>query len=205
MTHLRSLARGISPWARPGRAGADLRWPAPIGGRLLWLSLILVLALAVHGVQRPVRLPPAELQRDVVGVARIIDGDTIDVARVRIRLARIDAPESDQTCADAGNRTWWCGRAATHALIEHLGGRALTCRTSGLDRYRRALAVCALPDGSDINAWMVQQGWALAYTAYSDAYRAEEGEAQAGKRGIWTGTFIPPWEWRHQHRHWWQG
>jgi endonuclease YncB( thermonuclease family) len=65
------------------------------------------------------------------------------------------------------------------------------------------LATCALPDGSDINAWMVRQGWALAY--YSEAYRTEEDEAHAARRGVWAGSFIPPWEWRRQHRHWWMG
>lgn len=208
MTHLRSVARGISPWrASAPHAGPARDWPAakPIGGKLLWLVCILVAALAIHGWQRTDSVPPIEPRDDVVGVARIIDGDTIDIAGTRIRLAGIDAPESDQTCTDAGNRAWPCGRTATHVLIEHLAGRPLTCQASGLDRYRRVLAVCALPDGSDVNAWMVQQGWALAY--YSDAYRTEEAQAEAGRRGIWAGSFMPPWEWRHRHPHphWWMG
>ena len=68
-----------------------------------------------------------------------------------------------------------------------------------LDRYRRVLAVCAMPDGSDLNGWLVQQGWALAY-GYSSLYRSQEAEAHAAKRGIWAGSFIPPWEWRHRRR-----
>ena len=87
----------------------------------------------------------------------------------------------------------------TPPFLAHTTLRPLTCATAGFDRYRRVLAVCALPDGSDVNAWMVQQGWALAY--YSDAYRPQEAEAQAAKRGIGAGTFIPPWVWRHRHLH----
>ena len=35
---------------------------------------------------------------DIAGPARVIDGDTIDIAGERIRLHGIDAPESGQTC-----------------------------------------------------------------------------------------------------------
>ncbi len=58
---------------------------------------------------------------------------------------------------------------------------------------------CAISaDGSDLNAWIVQQGWALAY-GHAQVYRSEQDEAQAAKRGIWVGTFTPPREWRQQH------
>ena len=50
-------------------------------------------------------------------------------------------------------------------------------------------------DGLDINAWLVQYGCALAYRKYSTRYVDEE-EAKALKRGIWSGTFTTPWEWR---------
>jgi endonuclease YncB( thermonuclease family) len=167
------------------------------------LALVLAAALAIHGFHRvDIRMPaevrePHEPHGQIAGRVRVIDGDTIDIAGARIRLLGIDAPETDQSCTDAANRTWRCGRVAARVLIDHLGGRPLKCESSGLDRYRRVLAVCVLPDGSDVNAWMVQQGWALAY--YSDAYRPQEDEAHAAKRGIWAGTFMPPWEWRHRH------
>ena len=203
MTDLPNVARGISPWGPAGHSGPA--WPVaqPIGGGLLWLAIIVTAALVVSGLRQIERSPPVELRRDIVGVARIIDGDTIDIAGTRIRLAGIDAPESDQTCTDSNNREWSCGKAATQAIAARIAGRPLKCETSGLDRYRRMLATCALPNGSDINAWMVRRGWALAY--YSEAYRAEEDEAHAAGGGIWAGRFVPPWEWRRQHRHWWMG
>ena len=74
----------------------------------------------------------------------------------------------------------------------------MTCRPTGVDRYHRLLAVCVLTDGSDINAWLVRHGWALAY-GRGTSYHSEQSEAQAGRRGIWAGTFTLPAEWRKQH------
>jgi endonuclease YncB( thermonuclease family) len=138
--------------------------------------------------------PPAT----IVGRAYVIDGDTVDIAGRRIRFEGIDAPESDQTCSDTRGQPWPCGRAAARELKLHLAGRELTCTSSGLDRYRRVLAVCAVSGDADINAWMVRQGWALAY-GFSSAYRSEQDEAQAARRGIWAGTFTAPADWRRRH------
>ena len=38
------------------------------------------------------------LAADLQGPARVIDGDTIEIAGRRVRLHGIDAPEADQTC-----------------------------------------------------------------------------------------------------------
>jgi endonuclease YncB( thermonuclease family) len=133
----------------------------------------------------------------VNGYARVVDGDSIEIAGVRIRLDGVDAPELDQSCTDANGRAWSCGMTAADALRRHLRGRELRCEPSGRDQFRRTIAVCAFPDGSDVNAWLVRQGWALA-SGRSGDYRSEQNEAQAGRRGIWAGTFTPPKEWRQR-------
>ena len=46
------------------------------------------------------------------------------------------------------------------------------------------------------DAWLVAQGWALAYRQYSQAYVDEEEVARAARRGIWRGNFVAPWDWR---------
>ena len=52
----------------------------------------------------------------------------------------------------------------------------------------------------DLNAWMVAEGWALAYRHYSMDYVDEEAAAQAAGRGIWRGEFVAPWDWRRGAR-----
>ena len=98
----------------------------------------------------------------LVGLARVVDGDSIEIAGARVRLEGIDAPELNQSCTDSRGQPWSCGRTAAQELRSHIAGRELRCEPSGRDRYDRMLAICVLPDGSDVNAWLVRQGWALA-------------------------------------------
>ncbi len=139
----------------------------------------------------------AEARGPIVGRAWVVDGDSIRIARVSIRLEGIDAPEWDQTCVDPQGRTWRCGRAASHALREHIRGREVVCRPRAHDRYGRTVAICALPDGEDINAWLVREGFAIA-SGFSRIYQSEQAEAKAQNRGIWAGSFIDPAQWRQQ-------
>ena len=138
------------------------------------------------------------VQADVAGRARVIDGDTIEVGAVRIRLFGVDAPESAQRCL-AGGRHWPCGEQATRALVRHIDSRSVACEERDQDRYGRIVAVCRY-GGQDVNAWLVREGWAMAYRRYSSAYAGEEASAKAAKRGVWRGEFVPPWDWRRGDR-----
>lgn len=137
-----------------------------------------------------------------VPLVQVIDGDSLivrhDGARVTIRLTGIDAVEYRQSCTRAGT-PWPCGREARQAL-ERLAERGpLHCTLSSRDRYGRTLASCRtapFPEGVDLGAEMVRQGWAVA----SDSdYRSEEAAAEAARRGIWQGEFSAPADWRVAH------
>lgn len=138
---------------------------------------------------------------EITGQASVIDGDTVEIAGTRIRLHAIDAPESRQTC-ERDSHAWRCGQQSALALADYVGRHVITCETRGTDRYKRVLAVCYRGGQQriDLNGWMVEQGWALAYRQYSRDYVDEEKKAQAARRGLWAGTFQPPWEWRRGHR-----
>ena len=137
-------------------------------------------------------------QADLTGRSRVIDGDTIEVGAARIRLFGVDAPESAQRCVSGGRR-WSCGEQATRALAGRIDGRSVACEERDQDRYGRVVAVCR-HGGQDINAWLVSEGWAMAYRRYSTAYVGEEAEAKAAQRGVWRGKFVPPWDWRRGDR-----
>jgi endonuclease YncB( thermonuclease family) len=135
----------------------------------------------------------------ISGVPRIVDGDTLVIGTTKIRLASIDAPESDQVCLDANRKQWTCGVEARDRLAAHIGNSPIVCVPTGADAYNRTLAICTI-GGESLNAWMVQQGWALAFVRYSKQYILDEEAARSAGRGLWSGAFIAPWDWRHRNR-----
>lgn len=135
---------------------------------------------------------------DLSGVPRVVDGDTLVIGATKIRLEGIDAPETDQVCLNANGARWTCGIDARDQLAAHIAGQVISCSSNGTDPYERTLAICLLV-GEDLNAWMVHQGWALAYVQYSSAYRKVEQDARANQRGLRQGAFIAPWDWRHRN------
>ena len=135
----------------------------------------------------------------ITGAPRIIDGDTIEVAGVRIRLFGIDAPEMAQAC-EWPNKTIPCGEMAKAALLDLTAGSDVSCDPIEKDRYGRIVAVCTTDDGYDISQNMVYTGWALAYRKYSKRYVPIEDDARATKRGLWKGKFQKPWDWRKDQR-----
>lgn len=129
------------------------------------------------------------------GLADAIDGDTLLVGGIRVRLEGIDAPESEQLCRLANGRDWRCGVEAHRALGRLVAGALVQCEERGLDKYKRLLGVCRVGD-VDINAAMVRRGLAWAFVRYSRSYVQVEAEARAARAGIWSGTAQPPWDYR---------
>ncbi|MEI7599923.1 MAG: thermonuclease family protein [Aestuariivirga sp.] len=134
----------------------------------------------------------------LAGQASVIDGDTIEIHGQRIRLFGIDAVESRQRCTRDG-KPWDCGKDSAFALADRVGRSAIDCQGSEHDRYGRLVAIC-FKGGEDLNRWMVEQGWAVAYRHYSLDYVGAEDAAKAARRGLWSGSFEMPWEWRKTSR-----
>lgn len=145
--------------------------------------------------------PPATEEARVAGpfTARVvaIDGDTLAAGSERLRLNGIDAPEMGQACERAG-RAYDCGAEARAAMAQILGSGSVTCESIGMDQYRRRVVRCAGPDGRDIAAALVAQGWAMAYRRFSVDYVPQEEMARSQGLGLWAGRFEPPWDWRQR-------
>lgn len=131
----------------------------------------------------------------IEGIARVVDGDTLDIAGTRVRLEGIDAPETAQTCTDAKGQPWPCGTAATARLRALADGREVVCDQVGTDKYRRALGIC-FEDGQNINEAMVRTGMAWAFVKYSQTFVGVEADARARKIGVWQGPAQEPWNFR---------
>lgn len=131
---------------------------------------------------------------DLRGPARIIDGDTIEIERLTVRLNGIDAPELQQTCIKE-SKVWACGEVAVEALRGLVHDRRVECWIKGTDPHGHFLAYCVVA-GKDIGGQMVEHGWALAHYLFSYEYSRAEQRAKSARVGIWASGFETPWEWR---------
>jgi endonuclease YncB( thermonuclease family) len=182
IAHHGAMPRWLSPgWAlqrRRGRRGGLLR---------LFLVLVLLFGLAfLAGRLDP--LPPP-----LAGTAHTADGDSLRLGADRVRLIGIDAPELDQVCWHTDGSEWPCGRVARDRLALALAGATIACAPRGVDKYGRTLARCDV-DGIDLGAIMVEEGLAIAESDYV----AEQLSARAAGKGIWSGRFTNPREWRKE-------
>jgi endonuclease YncB( thermonuclease family) len=132
---------------------------------------------------------------EISGVARVTDGDTVNVEGLGVRLHGIDAPETAQRCRDAEGRDYACGEWATRRLKGLADGRRITCEGREFDQYRRFVAVCRV-GAVEINRTMVTEGHAWAFVRYSQDYVDTEQEARAARRGVFAAANIPPWDFR---------
>jgi endonuclease YncB( thermonuclease family) len=135
------------------------------------------------------------LQGRVVGIT---DGDTLTLLvgreQVRVRLAQIDAPESNQPY----------GKKSKAALSTLAFRKQARVEVIDIDRYGRTVGEVFV-DGIDVNREMVREGHAWAYTKYahSTAIIELEDHARAARKGLWAlpeNQREPPWIWRHPPR-----
>jgi endonuclease YncB( thermonuclease family) len=154
--------------------------------RAATLSILVALVLAA---------PPVRAA-DLAGAPTVIDGDTLEVQGQPIDLYGVDAPEIDQTCA-ADGKTYPCGIVARAALMDLTAAATVVCTVRRRDDTGRVIATC-LAGGYDLAEGMAHTGWGLADRKVTERYVPVETRAQKAARGLWRGTFVPPWEWRRR-------
>jgi endonuclease YncB( thermonuclease family) len=133
---------------------------------------------------------PSSAAPHLQGEARVVDGDTLDLGGLRIRLFGIDAPERAQPCGADG---WACGRWATQQLAGLVANQKILCAPRGQDRFGRVVAIC-WAGSVDVGAALVGMGAAEAYRKYSSAYIEAEKTAKSARLGIWADRHIAPAE-----------
>jgi endonuclease YncB( thermonuclease family) len=97
------------------------------------------------------------LSSQITGTCYVVDGDTIRIGNVSLRLAGIDAPEMDHP---------W-GKKAKWELVQLCKGQIITAKIEPGLSYDRLVATCYLPDGRDLSAEMVRRGLALDWPKFS--------------------------------------
>ncbi|MHB0983153.1 MAG: thermonuclease family protein [Thiobacillus sp.] len=127
----------------------------------------------------------------------VIDGDTVlfkpdhyssaSRAFLKVRLADIDAPETNQPF----------GEAATEALKARVLKRRAQLEIVATDAYGRKLGRLTV-DARSVNAELVRRGLAWASTrGGTRGMPALQREAQGERIGLWQDVApTPPWVWR---------
>jgi len=104
----------------------------------------------------------------------VIDGDTVVINDVRIRLAGIDAPELDHPW---GMKSKWM-------LVELCRGQIVTAYVKPELSHDRVVAECFLPDRRDLAAELVRRGLALDWPKFSGG-KYRHLEPPDARRKLW--------------------
>ncbi|MBL9065711.1 MAG: thermonuclease family protein [Sphingopyxis sp.] len=138
--------------------------------------------------------PLSASAQDISGSGRAMDGDSLDMAGIVVRLHGVDAPELNQICAREG-QSWACGKEASARLAQLVNGAELRCEQHDVDNYDRIVASCTARQ-VDLGQAMVEAGLAVALPQFSDRYVGAEARAKAMKLGIWNSDFQQPADYR---------
>ena len=119
------------------------------------------------------------------GKARIIDGDTIEINKEKIRFGGINSPERKEIGY----------RLAKDKLVEKIANNIVTCTREKIkDKYQRTVAECFI-NGESLSSFMVKNGYACDYIYYSKGkYAKEQKYAKANKLGVWKMKYNTSWE-----------
>jgi micrococcal nuclease len=143
----------------------------------------------------PLEVPVPTETSEVATVAKVVDGDTIDVimssGREKIRILGIDTPETvkPHTLIACG------GPEATIYARQLLTGQTVNLvadpTQDDRDRYRRLLRYVRLSDGRDYSIEAARAGMARSFiyrnkpVVEQSSIESAEREAQAAGRGLW--------------------
>ena len=138
------------------------------------------------------------------------DGDTIVLDNGdKIRFCGIDAPET-QHGNKPGQPLGEESKANLQRLIDAAGGTVLVME-GDRDRYGRIVAeiftkVAGSQEEKYLNGEQVRSGLAYDYKQYSksclnhDVIETSEERAKAEKKGVWSGSYQKPWDFRKVQR-----
>jgi len=170
------------------------------------LNLLAVLLLSSNTAAQPdpqVGIP--ETSKEPVAsssnkrlVIRVVDGDTIVVSpNEKVRLIGVDTPETvhpKKALACFGKEAKQFTRDAAEGKIISLVMDRINAKRQHKDRYGRTLAYAYLPDGKMLNAELIRQGYAHAYTRFSFRYLVEfrelERQARTQSVGLWASCSL---------------
>jgi micrococcal nuclease len=158
-------------------------------------ALAIAVLLTWGGASLATTDAPTDVPAGFVAVAKVIDGDTLDVVvdgkTERLRLIGINTPET----VDPRRPVQCYGKEASNRLKELLQGQVVRIEADptqdDVDKYGRLLRYVTMADGTLVNLALVADGYAYEYT-YGTPYlrqaefRLAQDQAKEEGRGLWN-------------------
>ncbi len=154
-------------------------------GRVFLLAALLTLLPALVSCQDGSFL--------AVKVVSVVDGDTIQVCcigwkREKVRYIGVNTPETKHPTKGVEQ----FGKEASEANRKLVDGKTVRLEfdVQEQDRYGRLLAYVYLEEGTFVNAWLVQHGYAVVMTIppnvkHQELFLRLQLEAREEGRGLW--------------------
>lgn len=160
--------------------------------------LLIVLAVSwlggrQTGLFEQTRQTAGRQQPGLYGITHFVDGDTIAVDmnghEEKIRMIGVDTPETHKP-----NTPVQCyGPAAAAFTKRTIGSQRVRLVSDALttdrDRYDRLLRYVYLPDGTNVNEKLIQEGYGFYYPYFpftkSEQFAVSQKAAQAAHKGLW--------------------
>jgi endonuclease YncB( thermonuclease family) len=155
----------------------------------------------------------------VVQADDVIDGDTLRMGDVSLRLAGIDAPELHQICTARDGSMYRCGESAQQRLVSLAANNLVYCSHPVQEQGANNSLSAQLKESFGrpiVSCWVHPEGVRsfdlaerMAKVGYADIFRnrgrvdpnapyaCEVSDALAKRIGIWSGATLTPYAWRH--------
>lgn len=165
---------------------------------LLVLIISTIAAFRPQWLEDTAKVAPQNFQPGYYQVSEFADGDTISVdmngTEERVRFIGVDTPETHNP-----NKPVQCfGTAASGYTKRLIGDKPVRLEADptnmNRDRYDRLLRYVYLPDGTLVNAKIIQDGYGFAYTYFPfeklEEFRILQQQAREDNRGLWSNCPI---------------
>jgi micrococcal nuclease len=107
-------------------------------------------------------------------INKVLDGDTVDIdldlgfnivlANQRVRMAGVDTPESRTTNSEEKSRGLLSKKKLTEKLSSSKWCKIRTLKSDNNDdKFGRILGEFILDDGTNVNQWLIENNYAVAY------------------------------------------
>ena len=179
-----------------------------IRGNTVFLAVLLIGLAGCDRISSATRTSARTL-KSTYTITRIADGDTVTVSdgtsQKKIRFCGIDAPEKSQPLGAES-------KATLEKLLKGVDAQNVQIDEVERDRYGRSVSEVFIAHESEadsdkfVNAEMVRAGMAYVYRQYlkscpnASALELAEEEAKRSRRGVWSGNYQTPWDYRRSRR-----